>query len=378
MYTFERFYYFRPYRGKSNFWLNRYGEGTISSHQKATLYTATGAADQRLQVHKVDGGCQLISALSTDFKDETKMFGLNIYGRKAGSICDFFPVYNNFDDALIDLLTVDAANSLYRIKLIKHDLYLTPASNANNAGLTWEVASGADNQVWQLCASQSSSGSSGEDSTGILNKDTTVPSAVAEKPFIITNIPDKQQASGFDTNVEFHPGCGFSDGTNFNTSAAGTAVKKVLQKYIKKVFGSDANLTDAQTCYYLYGERIANGTNQQFHPGVDINYYEGAPIYALYGGTVVYSGGTYGTVSIRVPSQNNIVTNYVHMKNIPVVKNQTVNAGQIIGYQSNAGVAATHLHFEIRPAGSTGPAGSSYNPSNPLTTIRPYGYMAGE
>lgn len=81
--------------------------------------------------------------------------------------------------------------------------------------------------------------------------------------------------------------------------------------------------------YYLYGERIANGTNQQFHPGVDISYYEGAPIYALYGGTVVYSGGTYGTVSIRVPSQNNIVTNYIHMKNIPVVEGQTVNAGQI-------------------------------------------------
>lgn len=165
MYTFERFYYFRPYRGKSNYWLNRYGEGAISSHQKATLYTATGAADQRLQVHKVDGGCQLISALSTDFKDETKMFGLNIYGSKAGSVCDFFPVYNNFDDALIDLLTVDAANSLYRIKLIKHNLYLTPASNANNAGLTWETASNADNQVWQLCASQSSGGSSGGDST---------------------------------------------------------------------------------------------------------------------------------------------------------------------------------------------------------------------
>lgn len=51
-----------------------------------------------------------------------------------------------------------AANSLYRIKLIKHNLYLTPASNANNAGLTWETASNADNQVWQLCASQSSGG----------------------------------------------------------------------------------------------------------------------------------------------------------------------------------------------------------------------------
>lgn len=370
-YTFEHSYYFRPYRGNSSFWLNRYGNGSIADHQKATLYAATGAADQRLKIHQVSGGCQLLSDLNN-------AYGLNIYGRGAGSVCDFFRVSGNERDALIDLLTVDATNNLYRIKMINHNLYLTPASNSKGAAMTWENASGADNQVWQLCASQSSSGSSGEDSTGILNKDTTVPSAVAEKPFTITNIPDKQQASGFDTNVEFHPGCGFSDGTNFNTSAAGTAVKKVLQKYIKKVFGSDANLTDAQTCYYLYGERIANGTNQQFHPGVDINYYEGAPIYALYGGTVVYSGGTYGTVSIRVPSQNYIVTNYIHMKNIPVGKGQTVNAGQIIGYQSNAGVAATHLHFEIRPAGSTGPAGSSYNPSNPLTTIRPYGYMAGE
>ena len=370
-YTFEHSYYFRPYRGNSSFWLNRYGNGSIADHQKATLYAATGAADQRLKIHQVSGGCQLLSDLNN-------AYGLNIYGRGAGSVCDFFRVSGNERDALIDLLTVDATNNLYRIKMINHNLYLTPASNSKGAAMTWENASGADNQVWQLCVSQSSGGSSGEDSTSILNKDTTVPSAVAEKPFIITNIPDKQQASGFDTNVEFHPGCGFSDGTNFNTSAAGTAVKKVLQKYIKKVFGSDANLTDAQTCYYLYGERIANGTNQQFHPGVDINYYEGAPIYALYGGTVVYSGGTYGTVSIRVPSQNNIVTNYIHMKNIPVVEGQTVNAGQIIGYQSNAGVDATHLHFEIRPAGSTGPAGSSRNPRNPLTTIRPYGYMAGE
>ena len=256
-YTFEHSYYFRPYRGNSSFWLNRYGNGDIANHQKATLYAATGAADQRLKIHQVSGGCQLLSDLNN-------AYGLNIYGRGAGSVCDFFRVSGNERDALIDLLTVDATNNLYRIKMINHNLYLTPASNSNGASLTWESASSADNQVWQLCVSQSSSGSSGEDSTGILNKDTTVPSAVAKKPFIITNIPDKQQASGFDTNVEFHPGCGFSNGTNFNTSAAGTAVKKVLQKYIKKVFGSDANLTDAQTCYYLYGERIANGTNQQF------------------------------------------------------------------------------------------------------------------
>lgn len=113
-------------------------------------------------------------------------------------------------------------------------MYLTAESTKSGSNVKWAVRDERANQIWQLCASQSSGGSSGEDSTSILNKDTTVPSAVAEKTFIITNIPDKQQASGFDMDVEFHPGCGFSDGTNFNTSAAGTAIKS-SQKYIKGV-----------------------------------------------------------------------------------------------------------------------------------------------
>ncbi len=159
-YTFEQSYYFRPYRGNSSFWLNRYGNGSIASHQKAMLYTAAGSADQRLKVHKVSGGCQLLSDLNN-------AYGLNIYGTKAGSVCDFYPVSGNFNDALIDLLTVDAANNLYRIKMINHNLYLTPASNSSGAALTWENASNADNQIWQLCASQSSGGGSTGGSTTI-------------------------------------------------------------------------------------------------------------------------------------------------------------------------------------------------------------------
>lgn len=159
-YTFEQSYYFRPYRGNSSFWLNRYGNGSIASHQKATLYTAVGSADQRLKVHKVSGGCQLLSDLNN-------AYGLNIYGTKAGSVCDFYPVSGNFNDALIDLLTVDAANNLYRIKMINHNLYLTPASNSSGAALTWGNASNADNQIWQLCASQSSGGGSTGGSTTI-------------------------------------------------------------------------------------------------------------------------------------------------------------------------------------------------------------------
>ncbi len=151
-YSFESFYYFRPYRGNSSFWLNRNGSGTISNHQIANLYSPTGDPDQRLQIHQVTGGCQLLSALNT-------AYGLNIYGSTAGSPCDFYPVANNFNDALIDLLTVDASQNLYRIKLINHNLYLTPASNASGAALTWENASGADNQVWQLCTTQGTASS---------------------------------------------------------------------------------------------------------------------------------------------------------------------------------------------------------------------------
>ena len=64
-YTFEQSYYFRPYRGNSSFWLNRYGNGSIASHQKATLYTAAGSADQRLKVHKsaVVASCFLTSTM---------------------------------------------------------------------------------------------------------------------------------------------------------------------------------------------------------------------------------------------------------------------------------------------------------------------------
>lgn len=166
-YAFGQSYYFRPYRGNSSFWLNRQGEGAIVDHQKATLYRATGAADQRLTVYQVAGGCQLVSALSPSIKDERKRFGLNIYGRKAGSVCDFFPAYQNSNDELIDLITVDKDNNLYRIKLINYNLYLTPSSNSSGAALTWENASNADNQIWQLCTSQSSGGGSTGGSTTI-------------------------------------------------------------------------------------------------------------------------------------------------------------------------------------------------------------------
>lgn len=152
-YEFEKSYYFRPFRGNSSFWLNRNGSGPIAKHQITTLYRATGDPDQRLQVHKVNGGCQLLSDLD-------HAYGLNIYGSKPGTVCDFFPVKDNFNDALIDLLTVDRDQNLYRIQLINHNLYLTAKSNTENTKLTWENATGGDDQIWKLYDSQDGSGGS--------------------------------------------------------------------------------------------------------------------------------------------------------------------------------------------------------------------------
>lgn len=139
------YYYFKPYRGNCNFWLNRQGSGTIAAHQNANLYSATGDPDQRLRAHIVTGGCQLQSALDP-------AYGLNIY--RSTKNCDFYPVAGNFEDALIDLLTVDGDENLYRIKMINHDLYLTPAGNYSGANLSWQPSTGGDEQIWKLCETQ--------------------------------------------------------------------------------------------------------------------------------------------------------------------------------------------------------------------------------
>lgn len=150
-YLFETSYYLRPYRGKSGYWLNRCGEGRITARQTATLYTATGQADQRLQVHRVSGGCRLLSDLDHGY-------GLAIRGVGAGSVCEFYPVRGSAGSTLLDLMTVDAAQNLYRVRLIGQELYLTPAADAQNAALRWQKPTGADDQVWQLCTSQDGGG----------------------------------------------------------------------------------------------------------------------------------------------------------------------------------------------------------------------------
>ena len=162
-YTLGNWYYFEAFGGNSGLFLNREGSGALQNHQNISIYkNTTGTADNpdhqfRLVAayHNKDiEGCSIRSLLNEDY-------GLNIYGygsdMTAEANCNLAIVggttsdASNYNDTLIDLLTVDGDQMLYRIKLIKHPgLFLTATSNSNNADVRWMKESGGSNQLWKL------------------------------------------------------------------------------------------------------------------------------------------------------------------------------------------------------------------------------------
>ena len=173
-YTLGNWYYFEAFGGNSGLFLNREGSGALQNHQNISIYrNTTGTANNpdhqfRLVEARHNGvieGCSIRSLLN-------EAYGLNIYGygsdMTAEANCNLAIVggttsaASNYNDTLIDLLTVDGDQMLYRIKLIKHPgLFLTATSNSNNADVRWMKESGGSNQLWKLRTSETGSGSGG-------------------------------------------------------------------------------------------------------------------------------------------------------------------------------------------------------------------------
>ncbi len=170
-YAWDTFYYFQSHRGTSNLYLNREGSGAVAPNQNISIYkkVGTGANPDHqfklVRAYDSNGGvagCTIRSALGSNY-------ALNIYGygtdMSAEGNCDLYPVggqypgSSNYDDSLIDLLTVNADENLYKITLINHQgLYLTPESKSNNANVKWAKSSREDAHVWKLCTSETSGG----------------------------------------------------------------------------------------------------------------------------------------------------------------------------------------------------------------------------
>lgn len=101
----------------------------------------------------------------------------------------------------------------------------------------------------------------------------------------------------------------------------------------------------------------------RMHTGIDIAAGYGAAIVAAKSGTVISAGwnGGYGQATI-IDHGGGFSTLYGHQSRIVVSDGQSVNQGQVIGYEGCTGhCTGPHVHFETRVGGS---------PQNPMNYLR--------
>jgi murein DD-endopeptidase MepM/ murein hydrolase activator NlpD len=90
------------------------------------------------------------------------------------------------------------------------------------------------------------------------------------------------------------------------------------------------------------------------HNGTDFRTKHGCPVTASHSGIITWAGKD-GDGGISVTITSNLVgkgfkTIYYHLKDVNVAKNETVRAGDLIGWADNTGSMTTgdHLHFGLK------------------------------
>jgi len=103
------------------------------------------------------------------------------------------------------------------------------------------------------------------------------------------------------------------------------------------------------TSTYGWRSNPFGGSGGEYHDGVDIAAPYGTAIRATADGRVELSGwnGSYG-ISVTLYHRNGIETLYGHMSRTAVLAGQTVEKGQVIGYEGSTGRATgAHCHYQI-------------------------------
>ena len=105
-----------------------------------------------------------------------------------------------------------------------------------------------------------------------------------------------------------------------------------------------------------FGGRVNPFDNysSDWHDGIDIADYYGAPVYASASGMVRYAGwyGGYGRY-VKIEHDYGYMTAYGHMSAINVSVGRYVEKGDIIGYVGSSGNSTgPHLHFEVMQYGN--------------------------
>jgi murein DD-endopeptidase MepM/ murein hydrolase activator NlpD len=125
---------------------------------------------------------------------------------------------------------------------------------------------------------------------------------------------------------------------------------------------------------YTYSDDFGAARHQGSHEGVDIMADRGTPLVAVASGTINRLTRTetgLGGIYVWLERADGTEYYYAHMNAIApgLDAGSKVAAGQVIGTVGNTGDArygAPHLHFEIRPAGS-----SPIDPYSHLVTVDP-------
>lgn len=127
--------------------LNVNGNEQVSYNRNVCLWTEdTSANAQKWIIQSFTAGLKIITALSSTY-------ALNYYwvnGQGYPGNCDIYPHENNDQDSCITLVAVNASENIYMIKLSNYNLYMTAASDADNANVSWEEYTGAASQQWKF------------------------------------------------------------------------------------------------------------------------------------------------------------------------------------------------------------------------------------
>ena len=89
---------------------------------------------------------------------------------------------------------------------------------------------------------------------------------------------------------------------------------------------------------------------KQFHKGIDVPAWTGAPVQATADGYVEFAGwaGGYGWMIVLVHDFG-YQTLYAHLSELQVRAGTNVNKGQIIGKIGSSGLSTgPHVHYEVR------------------------------
>jgi murein DD-endopeptidase MepM/ murein hydrolase activator NlpD len=111
----------------------------------------------------------------------------------------------------------------------------------------------------------------------------------------------------------------------------------------------NGNLFGSQQSYGLHQGIDMHSTAVHAFP-FPLDLGDGSPVYATMSGRVDLADTTSGTVIIKNFSFITYITKYLHMypNLLEVAVGDTVNRGQIIGYQGNFGNSSgSHLHYEV-------------------------------